>query len=110
MRTRWFLGASVCLALACPPAHAGLYIPAKPAPWPLPTNPNEYLRELRELQSLVSTEPSVLKQDFPKRAREDVAELEGRRRAGKLSVEDGLNLGGYYILQAKYNQAIDVLT
>jgi tetratricopeptide (TPR) repeat protein len=110
MRTRWLLCGVLGLLTMVPTARAGLYIPAESTVWPLPTKTGEYLFQLRELLSLVSVEKRVQEREFPKRVLEQIKKLEARRSDGKLSVEDSINLGGYYILQKKYNNAIDVLT
>lgn len=113
MRMRWLLGGVLCLLAAASSARAGLYIPAEPAPWPLPARPAEFRQKHGEYLSVSSSEPSVRERDFPKRVREQIARLEKGHSEGKLSVDDAINLSGYYLLQSNrgaYDKAISVLT
>lgn len=112
MRTCWLLGGLLSL-LAVTPVRAGLYLPAEPDPWPLPSNPAQFRQIHGELLSVSSVDANVRKRDFPTHVREQIAKLERQLRAGKLSVEDSINLSGYYLLQAQreaLDKAINLLT
>lgn len=114
MRIRWLLCGLLWSVAACPAARAGLYLASKPTTWPVswppPNNPDPYLQELGELQSLVSDVKLVRERPFPTEVRKQITALEGRRRASPLSVEESITLGGYYLLQRNPNKAIEVLT
>lgn len=97
MRMRWLLCGVLCLLATTPTARAGLYIPERATPWPLPANVAKYRLNLREVLNVAAAQTAVKK-------------LEASRRRGGLCIADRINLGGYYLILRDYNQAIDVLT
>jgi thioredoxin-like negative regulator of GroEL len=111
MRTRWLLVAALLGVSAASPVRAGVYFPADPTPWPLPTNPRHFEDVLGERKSVATTnqfakdKPSLLR----KHVEDIVNKLAPKRRQGKLTVEESINLGASYILLQKPNDAIEVL-
>lgn len=96
------------------PAHGGLYNLAEPAPIPamggkigkaLPFR--EFRDRLTEFIQLGNDQlNSPLRQHYLAR----LGELEGKRRFGRLTVAEQVNLSGYLIRLKRYNAAIDLLT
>src|SRR2546423_12905679 len=106
-------------------ARAGLYLPGKPDPWPMPAKASAYFtiilperqnfakhlipETLAELeQTLKKLEEEKRPEDDIKRAKADLeackqlqdekSKLESKHREGTLTVEEGILLGGYYLL------------
>jgi tetratricopeptide (TPR) repeat protein len=88
----------------------------KPAPWPLPTSPRQFLFELTDLQGVaaLASRPlggsQVKVSGFAEEVQKKLNELDNRRKEGKLSVDEALNLSGCSLLLGDFNKAIDVLT
>ncbi|HKB39786.1 MAG TPA: hypothetical protein VKD72_25340 [Gemmataceae bacterium] len=104
MRTRWLLVAALLGVSAASPARAGVYFPAEPTPWPLPTNPKHFQLLLGERQNVASLDPQVKKSPLRLRVEKMIKELEAKRQSGKLTVEESLNLSGCYLLQPRTEQ------
>ncbi len=110
MRTQGlFVAGLLCVTAVCPAGRAGLYLPAEPLPWPLPTNPREYLLDLQERQNVGSTDPQVKPGPLSTRVKKMVEALQDKKRSGSLTTEDVLNLGGGFILLGKHNEAIELM-
>jgi tetratricopeptide (TPR) repeat protein len=117
---------AVLLALLLAPgARAGLYLSKDADPWPFPTIPRAIALTFGDRQSFGRVkqrerQPVEVQNSFAAeqdRKKDYVKELLGRERAlkeqaaaGKLSVEDRIDLGAIYILGKKPDQAIAVLS
>jgi hypothetical protein len=109
MRTP-LLGTSLLgLILMAMPARAGVYLPPEQGPFPMPTSFRGFTSLLdqrkRFLPAITSQEPQLKKE-----VDELLAPLEEKRKAKTLSVEEGIRLGGYYILRNQYDAAIKLLS
>lgn len=107
MRTRWLLVAALLGVSAASPARAGVYFPAEPTPWPLPTNPRHFEDVLGERKNVAA--PNAASMPLRKHVEKLVEELAPKRRRGNLTVEESINLSACYILQQKANDAVEVL-
>lgn len=97
---------AVCL-LGAGLVRAGVYCPAEPLPWPLPSNLTHFkdlLGDLRAVAVVVKDERSP-HQRYLKR----VADLEAKGRSVELTVEDRVNLSAYCIRLTQYEKARQVL-
>lgn len=100
--------------LAAPPARAGLYNPAEPVPVPAaagktgkPLPFQEFRDRLAELLQLGNDQLSTpLRKHYLERRQA----LEGKRRFGRLTVEEQVELSAYLIRLRQYDAAIDLLT
>src|SRR6266542_2682271 len=107
MRTQWLLVAALLSVSVASPARAGVYFPAEPTPWPVPTNPRHFEDVLGERKNVVA--PTAKPMPLRKHIEKLVDELTPKRRRGNLTVEETINLSACYILQQKPNDAIEVL-
>lgn len=100
MRTRWLQVAVLLSVLTARPVRAGLYFPAEPTPWPLPTNPQYFELILGERQNVGSRDAQVRKLPLRIRIEEMIKQLELKRRSVPgLTLEESLNLSACYLLQ-----------
>src|SRR2546423_8307072 len=88
---------------------AGLYFPAEPTPWPLPTNPRHFQDVLGERKNVAVKNEQAKAGPLRERVEELVKKLDPERRSLTLTVEESINLGACYILLQNPNDAIDVL-
>src|SRR5437899_6566369 len=107
MRTRWLPVAVLLGVSVASPARAGVYFPADPTPWPLPTNPRHFEDVLGERKNVVATNAKPM--PLRKHVEKLVEDLAPKRRRGNLTGEESISLGACYILLQKPNDAIDVL-
>jgi hypothetical protein len=129
MRTWLSVAALLGLSLACCPARAGLYLPAKlytsqgreapklgkgevfvGGPWPLAPTPERYYRfQLQDSRNVGSKEPGAVEGPLRVRVRNLVKELEGK--GSSLTLEETITLGGCYLLQdpTKVDRAVTLL-
>src|SRR5262249_13029603 len=84
------------------PVRAGVYFPADPTPWPLPTSPKHFELLLGERQNVGSSDPQAIEKSSPLRKRVEamIKQLEPKRRSG-LTLEETLNLSACYLLQPR---------
>ena len=93
MRTRWLPVAVLLGVSVASPARAGVYFPADPTPWPLPTNPRHFQDVLGERKNVVATNADVKPMPLRKHVEKLVEDLAPKSRRGNLTVEESINLG-----------------
>jgi tetratricopeptide (TPR) repeat protein len=94
--------------LAAPAARAGVYFASNdPRPWPVPASYAQFNSVLRELQSAVNPDATTA---TARRIRQEIARLEARAGEARLTVDDRVDLSACYLLTAKYDRALEVLT
>ncbi len=91
------------LVLVGPAAHAGLYLPIEKDFWHLPSSSREYNFLLQERQGLLTLQLTAEEEKkgagrYLKEVLQRREELEKKKRDGTLTPEEGITLGGYYIL------------
>jgi hypothetical protein len=107
MRTQ---GVSVAVLLglwAVSPARAGVYFPADPTPWPLPTIPRHFQDVLGERKNVRVPKDQAKPGPLHERVEELVKRLESK--GPNLTVEERINLSACYILLQKPGDAIKLL-
>ena len=102
------------LGLICPPVRAGLYLPAEKGYWRVPTKPRQYRIILDDRQSLLpavdpNADPKAEKPFYAKQVHETAAALEKKFKEGQITIEEGVSLGGYYILLNQPDNAILIM-
>src|SRR5436309_10880197 len=98
MRTRWLPIAVLLGVVTVRPVRAGLYLPAEPTPWPLPTKPEHFELILGERQNVGSWDPQIKKMPLRSRIEEMIKQLEPKRRSVPgLTLEESLNLSACYL-------------
>src|SRR5207302_6707949 len=97
-------------AMVCSPVWAGLYLPVEKGYWRVPSRTRQYRLSLDDRQGILpairstAEPPSHVKQML-----ETVASLEKKYKEGQVTLEEGISLGGYYILLDRLDDAIVVM-
>lgn len=112
---RALLTAAVALGvglLSAGAARAGLYNAAErsesPGLYPLPQTFKEFQLALGELRS-IAVERAVPPNPVREHVLKQVAALEAKQRTGKLTVDERVNLGAYYVRLQRPEEAVRVL-
>lgn len=112
-RPRWvFLAIAFWLAIAAP-APAGLYFTDDVIPYPVPNDHKAFMIELTRLRPRPPARPDQQAAGQPQpstdRRQQAVDRLETREKEGLLTLDDRINLSGYYVLIGQYEKARDLL-
>jgi hypothetical protein len=100
------LGLALGLLLATGHAQAGLYNTAEPRPNPLGLTFQQFRLQMSDLRSIPNDQrPSPARNHVLKQ----VADLEAKERAGRLTVEDRVNLAAYDVRLLKAEEAVRAL-
>jgi hypothetical protein len=104
MRHRWIaLGLAAAGLLIAPAARAGVYLPAEPVVGPT-TNVQLFINLLSDLRGLRAPDNPLRKRYLAR-----IAELEAKDQRDSLTVEDRVNLSGYFLRVDQPEKAVEVL-
>ncbi len=115
MRERSPWGVSLfALLLLCPLGRAGLYLPVEKDSWRLPLKIRHFRLLLDDRQGIVilldpNLDPKVKPPFYATQIVKNKESLKKKYTDGQLTLDEGVSLGGYYILLGESDKAIPVL-